>query len=138
MPNNVRAKPPNQSRAFLLAFHRCNEKRPLAPGQLEWLVAPAVVCAAFSIELGLKAILTKAGSGARGHDLNVLFNAIPADIQNKVTGLVGITRADFDTSLARASHAFVEWRYVHENAEAMANIMFLEKLAVAVENEVSD
>lgn len=46
----------NSSKAFYIAYQRCMEQRPLSNGQIQFLVVPAIVCAAFSIELGFKAL----------------------------------------------------------------------------------
>lgn len=44
----------NASRSFHLAFQRALEPRQAGPGQVEILMVPGVVCAAFAIELGVK------------------------------------------------------------------------------------
>src|SRR5437764_1354141 len=57
----------NLARSFGIAFRRCEEQRTIGNGQFEMPIAPAIVCAAFSIELGLKALILRCGGSPWGH-----------------------------------------------------------------------
>lgn len=131
------AQAQNSSRAFYLAFQRCMEQRPLLNGQVQFLVVPAVVCAAFSIELGLKAIVLRAGGSVSGHKLKELFGALEPPTQQLIFAAVGIERQEFDSSLEVASDAFVEWRYIHELESTNVDMEFLSKLSKATQDAIA-
>lgn len=126
----------NSSKSFYLAFQRNMEQRPVSPGQVQLLVVPAVVCAAFSIELGLKALILQAGKPASGHKLAELFGKLDFPLQKTLVDGVGLDKAQFNVLLQAASNIFVEWRYLYEKDSANANIEFLSKLAGAVQHAV--
>ena len=46
----------DQSYVFYLAAQRCNEFLRLPSGYLQFLFVPSLVCYAFSVEVGLKAL----------------------------------------------------------------------------------
>lgn len=119
----------NSSKSFYLAFQRNMEQRTVSPGQVQLLVVPAVVCAAFSIELGLKALLLQAGKQASGHKLAELFAKLESPMQQVLVEGVGLDKKQFSVSLEAASYIFVEWRYLYEKDSANADIEFLSKLA---------
>ena len=83
----------NTARAFCLAADRCSEARPLAQNQFESLAVPAVVCHAFAIELGLKALILQTGAMAHGHDLAALFSQVPRDVRHQVFAALGLSQA---------------------------------------------
>jgi predicted DNA binding CopG/RHH family protein len=124
----------NSSRSFYLAHQRCIEERRLPDGQIQLLVIPAIVCAAFSIELGFKAIVLQSGGSVSGHKLKELFSALEAPTQQQIVSAVGVAEGEFNTSLAEASNAFVEWRYIYERESANANVEFLSKLSKATQD----
>jgi hypothetical protein len=43
-----------------------------------FMAFPAVVCAAFSVEVGLKTMLARIGRPAKGHALRALYMKLPA------------------------------------------------------------
>jgi hypothetical protein len=126
----------NQSLAFYLAYQRCMEERPLLNGDVQWLVAPAIVSAAFSIEVGFKALILRTGKSPSGHELEKLFGALDQSVQSSLRKKVGFTDTNFDTSLRSVNKAFVEWRYVYELASAQADLEFLKQLAEATQDEL--
>jgi hypothetical protein len=114
------------------------EQRPLPNGQIQFLVVPAVVCAAFSIELGFKALVLRAGGSVSGHNLKELFSALEPSTQQLIFAAVGIAEEEeFYSSLEAESKAFVEWRYIHERESASANTEFLSKLSKATQDAIS-
>ena len=131
------AQAQNSSTAFYLAYQRCLEQRPLPNGQVQFLAVPAIVCAAFPIELGLKSLVLRAGGAASGHKLKELFGALEPPTQQLIIAAVGLARPEFDSSLEAASNTFVEWRYVYEQESANANIEFLSKLSKATQNAIA-
>ncbi len=120
--NSEQAK--NSSKAFYLAFLRCLEQRSLPDGQVQFLAIPAIVCAAFSIELGLKFLVLQSGNEASGHKLKVLFDKLELPAQQLIVTKVGLPRQEFDANLETASNTFVEWRYVYEQDSANATLSF--------------
>lgn len=127
----------NSSKAFYLAFQRCIEQRQLPNGQVQFLVVPGVVCVAFSIELGFKALVLRAGGSVSGHKLKELFNALEPSTQQIIFEAVDIERQKFESSLEAASNAFVEWRYIYEQESANVDMEFLSKLAKATQDAIT-
>ena len=82
----------NLSSSFGLAAERCLEARPQVGGTFQMLVVPAVVCAAFSSELGLKTLLLMNGREGWGHDLRGLFLKLDATDQAAVVRAAGVER----------------------------------------------
>jgi len=76
----------SHSQVFHLAAKRCNEFERLPSGRLRFLFVPTLVCYAFSIEIGLKALaLYEKGKAPRNeHDLRKLFTFLPAALQERI------------------------------------------------------
>lgn len=127
----------NSSRAFFLAFQRCMGQVQLPNGQVEFLGVPAVVNAAFSVELGFKALVLRSGRSVSGHKLNDLFCKLDAPTQQLIVEAVGLERQVFDTSLETVSNAFIEWRYIYERESAHVDMAFLSSLANATQDAVT-
>jgi len=66
-----------------------------------------------------------------------LFSALETPTQQQIVSAVGIAEGEFNSLLAEASNAFVEWRYIHERESANANIEFLSKLSKATQDALS-
>ena len=121
------------SSAFLEAFRRCDPLSERVASE-HVMAFPAVVCAAFSAEVGLKTMLARLGIVAKGHDLRALLLKLPSEQQYAVFEATGLAVEDFAAQLAHSRLAFVEWRYIHEeNREMSVNVGFLGKFAAAVE-----
>ncbi|WP_141215638.1 HEPN domain-containing protein [Hahella sp. CCB-MM4] len=124
----------NSSRSFHLAFLRAMEPRSASQDKIEMLVVPGIVCAAFSIELGVKALLMEGKKEARGHELYELFSRLAPAEQAELIEMVGATNDDFVRELKSVANAFVKWRYVYEAGESVsANLDFLRQLSEAVQ-----
>jgi hypothetical protein len=123
----------NLSGSSFVAFKRCIEMRPLPNGKIEWPTAPAIVCAAFSVEIGFKAIILEEGGRGSSHELFELFKKMSSAAQNLIVKEVGFDRTAFSVELYKVSQAFAEWRYVYEKKSAQVNIDFLSKLAGATQ-----
>lgn len=127
----------NSSRNFHLACQRALELRQTGQGQIESLVVPGVVCAAFAIELGIKAIALGEGTQPRGHGLDELFGILSVPEQNAIKDSIGLPDPDFQKELKVAAGAFVEWRYIYEATETVsANLQFLQKFSSAVQSRL--
>jgi hypothetical protein len=124
----------NLTYAFLLASRRCMENRPLPNNRIEMLASPAVVCLAFSIEVGLKAIILSEGNTAFGHKFVDLFEKVSLDAQSAIIKEVGRDKSSFEAALQAANNTFTDWRYIYESGGANADIEFLVKLADAIQN----
>ena len=95
---------------------------------------PAIVCAAFSAEVGLKTMLERLGIPAKGHDLRALLLKLPGEQQHAIFKATGMSMEDFAGQLAHSRNAFVDWRYIYENDnENFISIKFLGVFASAVE-----
>lgn len=127
----------NISSSFPIAFGRCMEQRPLSNNQFELPLVPAIVCAAFSIELGFKALILSAGGQASGHELSKLFKKLPTTTQDFIVRDVGIKPDAFAASLDLVSNAFVDWRYIYEKSSTQIDCAFLGNLARATQSAVA-
>jgi len=121
------------SSSFLEAFRRCdpaNEKNETK----HFMAFPAVVCAAFSAEIGLKTILKRQGINATGHDLYKLFKKLSPEQQYQIFEETKMEMKEFVSHLAHSRLAFVKWRYIHEEiGESFINLNFIGVFAQAIE-----
>nr|WP_316643383.1 hypothetical protein [uncultured Roseateles sp.] len=102
------------SREFYRGYELCwGNGLPAADGKQNALI-PGVVCLAFSIELGLKAIILATQPSVPGHKLDVLFGLLTPEDRDTVIRHTGYEQSRFEKELAAVSSAFVEWRYIHE------------------------
>lgn len=119
----------SNSKKYYEAYTRCfsNDGVTLPLGE------PAITCAAFSAELGLKAILSKDGKIIKGHNLKTLLNELTIDDKVKIISLTSVDFPDFDVQLQNVSNAFIDWRYIHEKKhEKTLNIKFLGDFAKSI------
>jgi hypothetical protein len=119
----------NSARAFWLA---ANQNMDSGPGQFQKLLVPGVVCAAFSAELGIKAMLLPNGSVPRTHNLKKLFLKLPQASQDRIIPQCSDTCEEFLASLGGVANAFEDWRYIYESASPSLDIGFLFEFADAV------
>lgn len=126
----------NLTNSFGLAAERCLERRPLPGGRFEMLAVPAIVCAAFSIELGLKTLILLRGGVQKGHDLKTLFLRTHAEDQRTIEESLGMDRDALLRSLSKAASAFNDWRYVFEQDAAHADPAFLQAMGGAIRDAI--
>lgn len=127
------------SLAFFLAHQRCDESRPLANGQIQRLMVPAIVCIALSIEIGIKVILLNENYDFKyEHDLKKLFSQISQETQGRIRKNAGssLCKNEFENSLGKAAATFAKWRYIYEYDDAEAEPQFLVNLAKAILIEI--
>jgi hypothetical protein len=98
------------------------------------LATPALVCAAFGAEIGLKALLTRRGTVfTRGHNLKNLLEMLTPEDRDPIVSQTKVKFPEFDSLLERAADAFLEWRYIYESKGPMeVNILFVVEMAKAV------
>ncbi|AKR43175.1 hypothetical protein [Methylophilus sp. TWE2] len=121
------------SKNFHRAFELCYGNGLPAKNGVSNAIVPAVVCLAFSIELGFKAILVGSGKPSEGHKFFDLFGKLPVEIQAEIQRLVVGEDEGFESSLTLVSNAFVEWRYIFEEPGYHSiDVEFLSKLHDAV------
>lgn len=99
----------------------------------------AIVLYAFSIELGLKALLSFEGKKEiKEHDLKKLFFTLSEETRNEVIGALPEERfkIHFDKYLEENKHNFVDWRYYYEKTN-IASSDFLAAFAQCI-IEVAD
>ena len=124
--------------AFWMASARCMEQRRISPAQFNMPLVPGVVCAAFSIELGLKSLVAKTKQPPKTHDLRKLFELLPQEIQDRLVVACSPTRAAFNSSIAAISNVFEEWRYVYEQETVQLDMAFLQRLADTVYTVINE
>lgn len=119
--------------AFLEAYRRCSlQRHPIDEGQ-EGMFLPALICAAFAAEVGLKALLLQDGELVTGHDLYDLFDRLSPELKESITGLTGIDSESFMQRLLAARRAFIDWRYMFEfQDERSISLEFVARFATAV------
>lgn len=114
---------------------------PLNPDGEELLfMVPKFVNGVFSIELTIKAILVEQGiSYDNEHNLKILFDKLPTDIQNRVWSFLTTKFPEYsditkcETELLIMSEAFVQWRYYYEgNGTPSFDARFLAAFANAM------
>ncbi|WP_139204143.1 hypothetical protein [Azotobacter beijerinckii] len=123
------------SSAFLIAAKRSAETR-IIDERFEAALVPAIVCAAFSIELGLKSLIYKESTVEckKEHKLGALFEKTSPSTQNEIAKIINIPLADLANKINLVSNAFVDWRYVYEKTSMSIDLGFLTTLAAAVES----
>lgn len=130
------------AKAFLIASKRADEIRITESGTFEKIVVPAIVCAAFSVEIGMKAIILAEGKRVRGHYLDDLFNELGPDSQKRIISAVNVPNypkregvtPTFSDAIKKIRNAFVDWRYIHEKNDWMEiDYTFLMQLAQVVQ-----
>jgi hypothetical protein len=120
-----------QAQGFLEAFRRCDPELELYDGSL--IATPALVCAAFSVEVGLKLLLTRCGRAAKGHDIFKLYRRLPRHLQFQIRHGTTYARREFVKEFLKARNAFIEWRYVYESQDVLVvSVIFLGRLAKTV------
>lgn len=124
--------PKKAADSFWLAAARNFEQRRINPAQHQALLIPGVVCMAFSIELGIKAMILPAGIPPKTHNLAKLFIELPSNIQNKIIAACGTQREMFFDALSKVANSFEDWRYVYEMENPTIDLSFLSALADAV------
>lgn len=125
-----------QAKAFYNAYIALEQLKP----DDEWLLlVPRLVNGAFSAELAIKAILTEQNiSYDRVHNLIILFDRLPLDIQNKIWEYLAEKAPEYsdvakrETELLLISEAFEQYRYCFEgNITAAFDMRFLAAFANA-------
>lgn len=117
----------NQGRQFLDAAWNCYGKKCgasvniIADGKFQQLPAPCVVNAAFSCEMFLKSLLIKLGieydKSKEGHDLHLLYEKLPSNIQNIIAIFCGSKNSmmPFVNWINAHAKSFVDIRYFIEH-----------------------
>lgn len=131
----------SNARIFYKAAERCNEKRPLPNGKIDWLVVPVIVNLSLSAELYFKYLIAKniippdEPELIREHELSKLFNLLDPTTQNDIINANNYDEEKFKELLNKHSKAFIEWRYLHEQNQNMhADTLFLANLIQSLES----
>src|SRR6266436_1738922 len=86
--------------SFLEAYRLCMDDMQRRKSE-RFIVVPAVVCAAFSAEVGLKTILKREGNPVEDHDLFELFSKVSDD---RKIAIVEHTGYSMDYFVAHLNH----------------------------------
>jgi len=109
----------NQAVAFFNAGSRCAARLSISPTVMNSPMAPAVVCYAFAAELYLKLLHTIVlGSAEKIHGLADIFAALPSATRQQLSDCYELKNHKIEADIATVNSAFVDWRYLHEQAEA--------------------
>ena len=104
----------NQAVAFYNAASRCFSNIGITPLIQNSPMTPGIVCAAFSVELYLKLIhVLASGKAPHGHKLSELFASLGSTERALIEKSFG--HPELEAHIAKASTAFVDWRYEHEH-----------------------
>src|SRR5439155_24587006 len=91
---------------------------PPPSGHQQFLFVPSLICYAFSVELGLKALALFEGKAPRwGHDLKDLLSDLSPGVQARIvaeTRTQGERPTFFDQQLEIVRHVFDVCRYIYE------------------------
>ena len=109
---------------------------------------PTLVCYAFSIEIGLKALaLYEKGKAPRNeHDLRKLFTFLPAALQGRIVRDTEIIPEAplapdpkrFESDLDLVRRIFVDWRYIYETGLVDTDLGFLQRFAAAIQGVLKE
>lgn len=93
--------------AYFLAGERCSIDLKFGTYGLHSIGSPTNTNYAFSVELALKVLhVLSCRSEVRGHDLKVLFDAMPEETKGNLPHL--------QECVSEMAHYFEDWRYAHE------------------------
>lgn len=113
-----------QAKSFYNAYIALEQ---LHPDDKLLLFVPKLVNGAFSVELIIKAILVEQSIPYNNeHNLKILFEKLPLDIQNKIWGYLEEKAPEYSDETKRTnelllmSDAFVQWRYCYEGKNVPA------------------
>lgn len=96
--------------SFLRAYERCMNP----PDQ--GLGMPALMCAAFSAELGLKELIRKNGGVVKKeHKYLDLLGLLPRNEERSIRAALAPRWPDLDVEMAKANNVFAQWRYFFES-----------------------
>ena len=116
-----------QAKSFYNAYIALEQRKTYDADCELLLWIPALVNGAFSAELTIKAILVEQGiSYDNDHNLKILFEKLPVDIQNRIWEYLAKKAPEFSDAAKREnelllmSEAFVQWRYCYEGKAAPA------------------
>jgi hypothetical protein len=130
----------DQAIQFISAYDRCMEERRMVGETHNCLPMAAAMCGAFALEITLKALLLsnqisipKEKSGAKTHNLHLLYSALPGDVQNKIGGVLDIPHEAFSQMLGAISRLFEQARYTYEKEELAVDLKFLHTLIILAE-----
>lgn len=106
---------------------------------------PVITCSAFAIELQIKLLLL-ATNVARprgdGHDLELLFNALPATLQSKVLDFqqqyTDLSHEEARVLLSEEKDTFKRWRYPYESHFLETRPADLFQLALALNDFIKN
>lgn len=102
-------------------------------GEVFYRLIPATVLLAFTVEIGLKALLMKARGQFRAvHELQVLAEGLPGDMRAPLTAAAGTDWNSLHQALTKNGKVFEEWRYAFETGSVSVDEQHLEPLIPAI------
>ena len=117
---------------YVTTFDRCLRPEFTTPTTFKLPIFPAFVCAAFGIELAIKAILTKNNLAPPfSHNLLELYRLLPIADQNAICTTMQMHPAAVQMQLHPIQHGFEDWRYIYETGFVNLSLDFVGKLLKA-------
>lgn len=120
--------------AFLEANRLCMNSHAEIGSTGKHMLIPAVVCAAFAAEVGMKAAIATQGRNQKGHNLCKLFQGLSTPSQARVIQLMDMNCEGFELKLQSCWESFSIWRYIYEDDKGgSVSLSFLSLFALAIE-----
>ena len=138
-PENIEQDMIDQANAFFQAGSRCEADFRLSPNVRNTLIAPAVVCYAFALEIYMKLLchITQI-SVKKNHNLIEQFDALPESAIKIMAKHYRTSEPELRKDIEAISNAFVEWRYLYEKNEAQISITVLSNICFSLHNTIKE
>lgn len=98
----------------------------------------ALLCAAFSTEIGMKAILQSQRKTAEGHDLGAIYRQLPQAVQSSILERGGFSDIELRHRLENLNTSCTALESMYESHGIETAVNFLQKLASAVHTELEN
>jgi len=116
--------------ASALADHEVEEREAALP--------IALLCAAYSTEIGLKGILQSQHKAAEGHDLGAMYRQLPQAVQSSILARGGFSESELQERLDDFSTSCAALGSLCRGHGTDIAVTFLQRLAGAVHTELEE
>lgn len=98
----------------------------------------ALLCAAFSTEVGMKAILHSQRKTAKSHDLGAIYRQLPHAVQSSILARAGFSETELHHRLGNLNTSCTALGSMYESDGIETAVSFLQKFASAIHTELED
>lgn len=98
----------------------------------------ALLCAAFSTEVGMKAILHSRCRTAEGHDLGAIYRQLPDSVQQSILARGGFSETELWHRLEKLNTSCMALGSMYEGQGLENAVSFLQKFASAIHVELEN